>query len=336
MAGETPDDPAAKEEATRLAEIRARADKATPGPWYRADGDLEGFPGSVDVQDERSFGICSMAERGAYADSADFIAHARADIPWLLERLRDSALECVSAYGQAEDACLRLAAAERERDAAQAKLAVAESWGMTFGLMKTSDRPEPYWMVADPREGSTLARMAKAEDELIIAGIERDAARESLKVAANALDRAAEDIGHWGNYADEHAQRKWKLSLGVWRVKGEAAAARAAAEGIAPVPAQPAAAPTDTISDRDLCAILNDIQAKASPEVGHALWQIWMRLMELGTVRIPLAALANIVGDLRNACYVGGKMVKPDVYGALGDIFDRARASIIPKENSNA
>lgn len=197
MAGETPDDPAAKEEA-RLKAIRARADKATPGPWTVYD---RGGCGDHDVDGPKGPEASELSGRyrGMFcrADDAEFVAHARADIPWLLDRL---------------------AAAERERDAARDFL---------------RDVATNYDHDSDAHKYGTRCRVCEAEKLL---------------------------------------------------------------SSLAPAPARPAQ-PTDTIS---------------------------------------LAALANIVGDMRNACYDGGKMVKPDVYGALGDVVERARKSITPKESSHA
>ena len=60
----------------RIAEIQARAEKATPGKW--------------DVLKEGSYFIRSEARTWVgmvNASSASFIAHARADVPWLCEQL---------------------------------------------------------------------------------------------------------------------------------------------------------------------------------------------------------------------------------------------------------
>ena len=76
---------------TRISEIRARLEAATPGPW-KVDYD------KVFETDTDSCvtGIFSTSERivetdfGCYqqkANDAEFIAHASADIAWLLEQL---------------------------------------------------------------------------------------------------------------------------------------------------------------------------------------------------------------------------------------------------------
>lgn len=79
----------------QLAEIKARCDAATPGTWdYEAftDSDYgEGYE-VASPEDHHWIAQC-LVER-----NADFIAHARADIPALLsevERLRTALLEIV-------------------------------------------------------------------------------------------------------------------------------------------------------------------------------------------------------------------------------------------------
>lgn len=96
----------------RLAEIEARANRATPGPWKtrgegRADTDDSWVrilgnihndgKSSTRVATVDTFGFVDdetaqasyEGEADAEAD-AEFIAHARADVPWLVERLRES------------------------------------------------------------------------------------------------------------------------------------------------------------------------------------------------------------------------------------------------------
>lgn len=103
--GDAKDEPMSDE---RLAEIRARAAHATPGPWKcwnafnlnYAMGDRRGQP-SRDVAMARlgpdasvGVGVTSTIAHGdirMLSDDAEFIAHAREDIPALLaevERMR--------------------------------------------------------------------------------------------------------------------------------------------------------------------------------------------------------------------------------------------------------
>lgn len=110
--------------AQRLAEIRERAEKATPGPWR------SGIPGNFcvyapDGMAERSGPLALM--RGTREDQASnraFIAHARADIPYLLTQL-----------------------AERERMLAEADAVI---WELSNGDITDADE--------DPRFVGALAR----------------------------------------------------------------------------------------------------------------------------------------------------------------------------------
>ena len=69
----------------RLNEIEARANAATEGPWNVFMGRID-HPG-------RS--LVAVAYDVGCDEDAEFIAHARTDVPWLLEQVdrRDKALE---------------------------------------------------------------------------------------------------------------------------------------------------------------------------------------------------------------------------------------------------
>ena len=77
----------------RLNEIEARANAATEGPWFpnRYSDDWE-VCGELDDN-----GNPALVASEAVETDAEFIAHARTDVPWLLEqvKLRDKALEAV-------------------------------------------------------------------------------------------------------------------------------------------------------------------------------------------------------------------------------------------------
>ena len=69
----------------QLAEIEARANAATPGPWRVTNGHPSGTPRAVSPV----LKFDSLMRAGQpYAENADFIAHARADIPALISALR--------------------------------------------------------------------------------------------------------------------------------------------------------------------------------------------------------------------------------------------------------
>jgi hypothetical protein len=75
-----------------LKAIRERADKATPGPWI----DFIDTDGYLSVRDYTNIAICDFGDlegtEGWDHDDAEFVAHARQDIPALVkevERLQD-------------------------------------------------------------------------------------------------------------------------------------------------------------------------------------------------------------------------------------------------------
>lgn len=73
----------------RPQEIRARLDAATPWPWVRQDwacGDIAVVPARQSKDPDRNF-ICDCG--GSWDDDIAFIAHAPADIAWLLEQVED-------------------------------------------------------------------------------------------------------------------------------------------------------------------------------------------------------------------------------------------------------
>ena len=82
--------------ADRLNQIEARANAATKGPWQRYGT----WPYEVYAPREPDGGPYIASVTGTDGDNegnADFIAHARDDVPWLIEqvRKRDAALQAV-------------------------------------------------------------------------------------------------------------------------------------------------------------------------------------------------------------------------------------------------
>lgn len=85
----------------QLATIQARADAATEGPWFREYSDVvTAHPDPRDVEDgsddPRGARVCRRAahidkrDRQGIAD-AEFIAHARTDVPALVALVREQA-----------------------------------------------------------------------------------------------------------------------------------------------------------------------------------------------------------------------------------------------------
>jgi len=95
---------------TRLEDIEQRAVAATPGPWHRHTfghastisqtlavgkalkdtSDTAGFPMTdlTWLHDDNETSIGLTGNGPAQVENADFIANARSDIPWLVERVR--------------------------------------------------------------------------------------------------------------------------------------------------------------------------------------------------------------------------------------------------------
>lgn len=79
---------------SRVDDIRARAEAATQGPWaIWHDLDHRGFTtvGDAESYDEiLANGECEESNPTAHVyveEDAEFIAHAREDVPWLLEHV---------------------------------------------------------------------------------------------------------------------------------------------------------------------------------------------------------------------------------------------------------
>lgn len=67
----------------RLNEIEARANAATEGPW-EADWRFTGW----DISGNEDDGLPALIASDAYGEDAEFIAHARADVPDMAAALR--------------------------------------------------------------------------------------------------------------------------------------------------------------------------------------------------------------------------------------------------------
>ena len=100
---------------TRLAEIRARAENATPGPWESDGGEISQHWSRpkpwlpVISTDVACISYCYGGSASGVENKADaeFIAASRTDVPWLLDQveLRDKALEAVMELHQSEPHC---------------------------------------------------------------------------------------------------------------------------------------------------------------------------------------------------------------------------------------
>ncbi|MFE0039379.1 hypothetical protein [Streptomyces sp. NPDC059015] len=74
--------------ADRLAEIAARAEAASTGPWMSDGAEIYSAPnGYIDTEQWVAETLNLDNEKASKANAA-FIAHARADVPWLLAEIR--------------------------------------------------------------------------------------------------------------------------------------------------------------------------------------------------------------------------------------------------------
>lgn len=105
-----------------LAAIEARVAAATPGPWaYEPHGDTGDYGVGVLLDDDdnpvtgyQECGVCVVAEPVApevsHHSDADFIAHAREDVPALLAHIRRLEAEREAEIAAARNAALKEAA----------------------------------------------------------------------------------------------------------------------------------------------------------------------------------------------------------------------------------
>ena len=110
---------------SRLDEIKARADAATEGPWVRDmhSPDMSGRSGWY-IRGPRKLGLRSMVLNSRMLPGdAEFIEHAREDVPWLVERVREligaiswdtTCLNCASLLDSNYDQYVRAEKAEAE------------------------------------------------------------------------------------------------------------------------------------------------------------------------------------------------------------------------------
>lgn len=146
---------------TRIDEIAARAEKATPEPWH------ESMTNGHHATIWDATGYCKLAIiYGELIDgnNAQFIAHARSDVPWLLSQLSSAQDEIARAEERgylkaieekreridgfkAENERLRAIIAEA-RDAMSPFAKCIAEWRAEFDACQ-HDWQEPYWFDGD-------------------------------------------------------------------------------------------------------------------------------------------------------------------------------------------
>lgn len=147
-----------------IAAIKARADKATAGPWDWNSRHGLGAPNRLVMWPSHEYG-CDLDIEGEEADLA-FIRHARTDIPALIAALEASEAETLSVCNREAETIARyddkLAALEQERDA------LKERENVTDELMASQYRAgaQAGWNAAQliwPKSQEAIARLTNVE-----------------------------------------------------------------------------------------------------------------------------------------------------------------------------
>lgn len=176
----------------RLDEIKARADAATEGPWVRDmhSPDMSGRSGWY-IRGPRKLGLRSMVLNSRMLPGdAEFIEHAREDVPWLVERIGElngaicwdtTCLNCASLLDSNYDQYMRAEIAEAEvtrltaeRDAAIERLErVIDQWRETgravISEMNRADKAEAErdaLAAAHARESEKVRKVEEVMDDI--------------------------------------------------------------------------------------------------------------------------------------------------------------------------
>ncbi|MCC9307728.1 hypothetical protein LN042_11570 [Kitasatospora sp. RB6PN24] len=103
----------------QLAAIRQRVNYATDGPWWNDEHEI--YAGTIDSYDQWVGETCDPGAGGSGSNNAEFIAHARQDVPALLaevEQLRAEHARYRAAWHSARHRAIDLAAELGDRDKA--------------------------------------------------------------------------------------------------------------------------------------------------------------------------------------------------------------------------
>ena len=86
---------------SREAQIRARCEKAQDGPWHFEDG-LDKQKYGFRIYDAHMWGVCkpTSSSPSQQEATAEFILHAREDIPWLLDQLASARADGATEAGK--------------------------------------------------------------------------------------------------------------------------------------------------------------------------------------------------------------------------------------------
>lgn len=167
-------------DAERLAQIEARLDAATPGPWHLDTlDDVVSLPDTDGCEwDVASTGVtCPMPGIPRHAD-ADLIVNAPADLRWLLDRLREATKgrppkehRCPTC-----EHCYVLEAAEQRAENAER-------------IARLAEESEQGW-----RRDADEAHVAIARVEALAEKFEHWPSSPSLSIAAQAIRATLEAV----------------------------------------------------------------------------------------------------------------------------------------------
>jgi hypothetical protein len=167
----------------RLEEIAKRVDAATEGPWRAVVSEDYGRPTSFGWVAASSGEVMGEASAAGLLSDAEFIAHARTDVPYLLEALRslreerDEAMVRPPLASEQAKAALRLRAASKER--CRELIKRAESAEATAADMQRSlEYANAQWRSGQAALNRRIDERDKAEAEL-----------HRLREGISALDR---------------------------------------------------------------------------------------------------------------------------------------------------
>ena len=168
---------------SRLDEIKARADAATEGPWVRDmhSPDMSGRSGWY-IRGPRKLGLRSMVLNSRMLPGdAEFIEHAREDVPWLvdqvesLERWKVEALEVMSGLRELGKALGLGLGVQITGPAALAEVArlTAERDALAAAHARESEKVWKVEEVMDDIEGSDPTTWERLRDALDTMGADQ-------------------------------------------------------------------------------------------------------------------------------------------------------------------
>ncbi|MGW7617343.1 hypothetical protein ACWGLG_16050 [Streptomyces antimycoticus] len=122
----------------RIADIKAREQAATPGPWQEHEDYGPNFYAYLGGSHLRGVGTLNFGDGEDAEADRDFTLNARTDVPWLIEQL-EQAHAAVAAHVQAEDDIRTLLANKDLPTGPEGAIA----WDLGMAVLAHLDFPEP-------------------------------------------------------------------------------------------------------------------------------------------------------------------------------------------------